>query len=369
MSRFLLASATLIAVAVLGGCGSSNGSTTTTTGATTTTTSPAEPVTVSIVVQNGAPKGGIVRASVNKGDHVVLVVKSDVADEIHLHGYDTKTDVDGRRTARLPFIANIPGRFEVELESRGVQIADLTVELIFLAHGIGGVRDLPVPESFFFTTAAIVLVVSFVLLGLLWKRPLLERSRGRTAPPRVTRRRPALAARCGWCCRRSRSRSSLSTFVSAAFGTTVELLNFAPTFVYVVFWLGVPLLSVLFGNVWRALGPWRAIADGTVWLLEASGRQARPLLESGRSSGGATRRPLRSSRSSRWSSRTRGPRTRGRSRSRSRCTRTGRSRGMAVYGREAWTRSGEGFAVAFGLLVADRAVRRARRPGRPALAA
>ena len=44
----------------------------------------------------------------------------------------------------------------------------------FLAHGIGGVRDLPVPESFFFTTAAIVLVVSFVLLGLLWKRPLLE---------------------------------------------------------------------------------------------------------------------------------------------------------------------------------------------------
>ena len=46
--------------------------------------------------------------------------------------------------------------------------------MIFLAHGIGGVRDLPVPESFFFTTAAIVLVVSFVLLGLLWKRPLLE---------------------------------------------------------------------------------------------------------------------------------------------------------------------------------------------------
>ena len=125
MSRFLLASATLIAVAVLGGCGSSNGSTTTTTGATT---SPAKPVTVSIVVQNGAPKGGIVRASVNKDDHVVLVVKSDVTDEIHLHGYDKKTDVTAGGTARLPFVANIPGRFEVELESRGVQIADLTVQ-------------------------------------------------------------------------------------------------------------------------------------------------------------------------------------------------------------------------------------------------
>ena len=127
MNRFPVACATLLAVAVLGGCGSSNGSTTSTAGATTTTT-PAKPVTVSIVVQNGAPKGGIVRATVHKDDHVVLVVKSDVTDEIHLHGYDKKTDVTAGGTARLPFVANIPGRFEVELESRSVQIADLTVQ-------------------------------------------------------------------------------------------------------------------------------------------------------------------------------------------------------------------------------------------------
>ena len=127
MNRFPVACATLLAVAVLGGCGSSNGSTTSTAGATTTTTL-AKPVTVSIVVQNGAPKGGIVRATVHKDDHVVLVVKSDVTDEIHLHGYDKKTDVTAGGTARLPFVANIPGRFEVELESRSVQIADLTVQ-------------------------------------------------------------------------------------------------------------------------------------------------------------------------------------------------------------------------------------------------
>ena len=42
-----------------------------------------------------------------------------------------------------------------------------------------------------------------------------------------------------------------------AFGTTVELLNFAPTFVYVIFWLGIPLLAILFGNVWSVLSPWR----------------------------------------------------------------------------------------------------------------
>ena len=39
----------------------------------------------------------------------------------------------------------------------------------------------------------------------------------------------------------------------------------------------MPLLSLLFGNVWRALSPWRAIADLFVWVWEGLGREARPL--------------------------------------------------------------------------------------------
>jgi len=134
VTRLIAACVALLAVVALAACGSSgNGTassttTTTTDTGTTTTTAPAKPVVVSIVVENGAPKGGIVRATVNKDDHVVLVVKSDVADEIHLHGYDKKTDVTAGGTARLPFVANVPGRFEVELESRSIQIADLTVQ-------------------------------------------------------------------------------------------------------------------------------------------------------------------------------------------------------------------------------------------------
>ena len=64
---------------------------------------------------------------------------------------------------------------------------------------------------------------------------------------------------------------------AALFGTTDPFANLAPTWVYVVFWLGLPLLSLLFGNVWRALSPWRAIADAFVWVWERMGRQARPL--------------------------------------------------------------------------------------------
>jgi hypothetical protein len=134
VKKLMLVCACLLAATAIAGCGSddsttasSTETTTETTTTDTTTTAAEEPTVVNIVVVNAAPQGGIVRQTVNKGDRVVLVVKSDVADEIHLHGYDLSRDVTAGGTARLPFTATLPGRFEVELESRGVQIADLTV--------------------------------------------------------------------------------------------------------------------------------------------------------------------------------------------------------------------------------------------------
>jgi len=69
----------------------------------------------------------------------------------------------------------------------------------------------------------------------------------------------------------------LTVLAAALFGTDDPTENLAPTWIYVIFWLGLPLLSLLFGNVWRALSPWRALADAFVWLWEQTGREARPL--------------------------------------------------------------------------------------------
>jgi len=44
------------------------------------------------------------------------------------------------------------------------------------AHGLVGRTDLPVPQWLFAWGGTVVLVVSFVALGALWKRPLLERA-------------------------------------------------------------------------------------------------------------------------------------------------------------------------------------------------
>ena len=142
MKRVVLAAACVLAAVALAGCGSDDGegasstdttattvtTTTETTTSETTTTEAGTPTIVRIIVVDGQSQGGIVRQTVNKDDQVVLVVTSDVADEIHLHGYDIARDVEAGGTVRLPFKATIPGRFEAELESRSVQIADITVE-------------------------------------------------------------------------------------------------------------------------------------------------------------------------------------------------------------------------------------------------
>ena len=93
------------------------------------TTAPPEPAvdTVRITVVGGRPQGGVKRVTIEQGRDVVLVVRADVSDHIHLHGYDLMVDVAPGTPARLRFTADAPGRFEVELEDRGVQIADLQV--------------------------------------------------------------------------------------------------------------------------------------------------------------------------------------------------------------------------------------------------
>jgi hypothetical protein len=93
----------------------------------TTTETASAPVQVDVVVVGGEPQGGIVRESVDLESSVVLTVTSDVADEVHVHGYDLMADVAPGAPATIRFTADAPGRFEIELENTGVQIAELEV--------------------------------------------------------------------------------------------------------------------------------------------------------------------------------------------------------------------------------------------------
>ena len=103
------------------------GTTTTTTRTTATRPKPVGPTPIRIVVRGGRVIGGLGRARLDRGERAVLIVRADVSDHVHLHGYDVMRDVAPGAPARLRFRATIPGRFEVELEERGLQIAQIEV--------------------------------------------------------------------------------------------------------------------------------------------------------------------------------------------------------------------------------------------------
>ena len=84
-------------------------------------------VLVRIAVRNGRTTAGVRRVRLERGRRLLLVVSADVADHVHVHGYDLMRDVAPGSPARIRFRATIPGRFEVELEDSGLLIADLEV--------------------------------------------------------------------------------------------------------------------------------------------------------------------------------------------------------------------------------------------------
>lgn len=80
-----------------------------------------------VVVRNGEPVGGVQELEYSAGDEVRFRVESDVADEVHVHGYDLMEEVPAGGTVSFEFPAELEGIFEVELEGRKEQIAELRV--------------------------------------------------------------------------------------------------------------------------------------------------------------------------------------------------------------------------------------------------
>ena len=116
---------------------------TTTVAQTTTAATTTEPeATTTAATDDRAGRARVVRITVSvpgdkaptvkhftikQGSQVVFVVESELADEVHLHGYDLIADVAPGEPATIRFKADAPGLFETELESRSLPIAELEV--------------------------------------------------------------------------------------------------------------------------------------------------------------------------------------------------------------------------------------------------
>ena len=156
-------------------------------------------------------------------------------------------------------------------------MSSLTAPLEVVAHALVGRRDLPIPEWLFAWAASVVLIVSFVVLSVAWHRSRFEESEWRPVSGWLSRAivNPVTEALAG----------ALGVFLLGVViwaglkGTEAPDRNFALTFVFYTTWIGTVFASVIFGDVFRAFNPWRAIgrAVGGVFRLVAGQAQPPPL--------------------------------------------------------------------------------------------
>jgi hypothetical protein len=137
-----------------------------------------------------------------------------------------------------------------------------------VAHGLVGRADLPVPQWLFGWAAAVVLAASFAALAVLWPRPRLQEPRLR----RVGSIPPAVDAACGVI--------GILLFALVVYsglaGSQTATANLIPTVVYVVFWVGLVVASVLLGDVFRLFSPWRAVARSVAGVAARLSRRGLP---------------------------------------------------------------------------------------------
>ena len=158
------------------------------------------------------------------------------------------------------------------LGSRLAQAAALVVALVVWpvwpvspawAHGVGGRTDLPVPAWQVAWAAACVIGISFVAVGRLWQRPHLRSASAGTALPRWAQRLSGALSPVA----RGLGIAALGVVVvAAAWGNVNPSVNIAPAAFYIAFWVAVPALSCLIGDMWAAFNPMIPLSAGAAGL-------------------------------------------------------------------------------------------------------
>jgi hypothetical protein len=146
--------------------------------------------------------------------------------------------------------------------------------LSFVGHVVVARDDLPIPEWLFAWGAAAVLIVTFYVLSAAWHESRFEEAqwhpiRGVLGSIFTNRLTEVLAGAVGvfllWL-----------VIWSGLRGTEAPDRNFSLTFVFITVWVGMVFVSAVFGDVFRAFNPWRAIARAVGGLFKLVARQSPP---------------------------------------------------------------------------------------------
>jgi hypothetical protein len=148
-------------------------------------------------------------------------------------------------------------RSRLALLSAGAAAGAALVPHAAHAHGIVQRTNLPIPEVVFAWAAAVVLVLSFVGLAVLWPSARLQEPPWRPLPGGLGRVLGSKAVEIA-CAAIGGALFAIVIYAGYAGGGSA-LDNLAPTFILIDFWVGLVFASVLLGDLFRAFSPWRAI--------------------------------------------------------------------------------------------------------------
>ena len=149
------------------------------------------------------------------------------------------------------------------------------------AHGFGERTELPIPLGYFIIGAAITVAVSFFVVSYFvratpgasyWRSNLFLVNwlqKVSTSPLLLVLLKAGSAFLLGL------------VIATGLVGSQDPVSNFAPTFVWVVWWVGMAFVTALIGNVWPLLNPWQALYEAVDWAARKlrSGEGITPLLD------------------------------------------------------------------------------------------
>ena len=137
------------------------------------------------------------------------------------------------------------------------------------AHGFGDRYDLPVPLGYFLVGAGVAVVLSFAIIGLFvrsgpgpghsgyWRYNLFKHRWLRDILTSHVTRLPI---------------KLLSVFlmvlvIATGFaGSQTPSSNFAPLFIWIIWWVGMGFVVALVGNLWALINPWKIFFEWAEWL-------------------------------------------------------------------------------------------------------
>ena len=140
-------------------------------------------------------------------------------------------------------------------------IAALLAQPVY-AHGFGQRTELPVPLGYFMIGAGVAVALSFAVIGLFLKG---TSDRGSYQRYNLLKHRILRLALAGPALLPLKLLSVFLLGLVAAAGLVGDpspTLNFAPVFVWIIWWVGMAFLAALVGNLWAVLNPWKALFDG-----------------------------------------------------------------------------------------------------------